>query len=150
MKITLCGSIAFYKEMEEVKAALEKRGHEVKLPPTQIKNNKGEWIPVAEYYRLRKEAEAAGGDTSWIWDKKAEAMHNHFDKVAWADVVLITNYDKNGIKNYIGANTLLEMGLAFHLRKPIYLLNPIPEISGKEEVLGMKTVVINGDLSKIK
>jgi len=39
MKITICGSIAFYKEMEEVKEQLEKLGHEVKLPPSQFEAN---------------------------------------------------------------------------------------------------------------
>lgn len=39
-----------------------------------------------------------------------------------------------------------EMGLAFHLGKPIYLYNPIPEISYKEEILGMKPVVMNRSL----
>ena len=76
-------------------------------------------------------------------------MRTHFKKVEWSDVVLILNYDKNNIINYIGANTLLEMGLAFHINKPIYLLNPIPEISYKEEILGMKPMVLNGDLSTL-
>ncbi|MDQ5961586.1 MAG: hypothetical protein QG581_507, partial [Patescibacteria group bacterium] len=43
----------------------------------------------------------------------------------------------------------LEMGLALYLRKPIYLWNPIPEISYKEELLGMWPVVLDRDLKKI-
>ncbi len=62
---------------------------------------------------------------------------------------MVCNYPKNDIDGYIGANTLIEMGLAFYLEKPIYLLNPIPEISYKEEILGMKPIVLNGDLEKI-
>lgn len=76
-------------------------------------------------------------------------MQGHFDEVVWSDVILVCNYDKNGVANYIGANTLLEMGLAFHLNKPIYLLSSIPEISYKEEILGMWPIVIDGDLKKI-
>ena len=147
MKITLCGSIAFYQEMEQVKDWLEAAGHQVKLPPTQIKNDQGEMIPVLEYYRLRK---AAGVNDSWIWDRKAEAIRNHFNKIEWADAILVLNYDKNGITNYIGTNTIMEMGLAFHFKKPIYLLNPIPEVSGKEEILGMKPMVLNGRLNLIQ
>jgi hypothetical protein len=89
-------------------------------------------MPVKKYYAIRK---SAADDAEWIWKKKAEAMHNHFDKVAWSEVILVCNYDKNGIAGYIGANTLLEMGLAFHLKKPIYLLNPLPEVSYTEEIL---------------
>ena len=147
MKITICGSIAFFDEMMAVKNDLEKMGHEVKLPPTEIPNEQGEMIPIKEYYRLRKETISEAG---WIWDRKEWAMRTHFDKVAWADVVLIANYTKNEIENYIGGNTFLEMGVAFYLKKPIYLLNPIPETSIKEEVLGMKVVVINNDFSKNK
>jgi len=147
MKITLCGSIAFFNQMLEIKKELEMSGHEVKLPPTEVADENGNMIPVAEYYKLRKEAKE---DTGWIWERKAEAIKNHFDKVAWSDIVLVLNITKNDIANYIGANTFLEMGLAFHLGKKIYLLNPIPEIACKEEILGMKPIVIANDLSKLE
>jgi len=147
MRITLCGSIAFYNQMLEIKETLEKAGHEVKLPPTEVADEKGNLISVTEYYRLRKEAKE---DTGWIWERKAEAMKKHFDKVGWSDIVLVLNITKNDIANYIGANTFLEMGLAFHLGKKIYLLNPIPEIACKEEILGMKPIIIANDLSKLK
>lgn len=146
MKLTICGSIAFHDEMLEIKKQLEHLGHEVRLPPTEIKDDTGKMIPVKEYYQKRK---SETNNNSWIWDKKEEAMRLHFQKIEWCDAVIILNYDKNDIKNYIGANTLLEMGLAFHLRKKIFLLNKIPEISYKEEILGMKPIVINNDLRKI-
>lgn len=146
MKITLCGSIAFIDEMDAARKELESMGHEVKLPPLEVADGEGKMIPVKEYYALRK---AAADDHDWIWKRKAEAMRGHFDKVVWADVILVCNHDKNGVTSYVGANTLLEMGLAFHLEKPIYLLNSIPEVSYKEEILGMWPIVIDGDLKKI-
>jgi len=146
MNITLCGSIAFYDKMLEVKEALEKMGHNVKLPPIEVKDENGAMIPVMKYYEIRKNT---SDDDSWIWKRKEEAMRMHFDKVEWSEAVLILNYDKNNVKGYIGANTLLEMGLAFHLRKKIFLLNRIPEIGYKEEILGMGPFVIDGDLGKI-
>jgi hypothetical protein len=147
MKITISGSIAFYDEMLDTKKKLEKLGHKVKLPPIEVEDEHGNLISVKEYYAKRK---AETDDTSWIWDKKGEAMRAHFWKIAWSDAVLILNYDKNNIKNYIGANTLIEMGLAFHLNKELFLLNDIPEISYKEEILGMKPIVIRQELEKIK
>lgn len=149
MKITICGSIAFYDEMLDIKKKLEQLGHLVKLPPFEIKDESGKMIPIKEYYSKRK-AETKDKNTSWIWDRKEEAMRWHFQKVEWSDAVLILNYDKNNIFNYVGGNTLLEMGLAFHLRKKIFLLNDVPEISYKEEILGMKPTVINNDFKKIK
>ena len=103
-------------------------------------------IPVKEYYSKRK---AETNDTSWIWDRKEQAMKLHFQKVEWSDAVIILNYDKNNIPNYVGANTLLEMGLAFHLNKKLFLFNDIPNIGSKEEILGMKPILINQDLTKI-
>lgn len=146
MKITICGSIAFYEKMQDVKNKLEKMGHEVDIPPCELKDDNGNIISIQEYYKIRK---AGSDDEKWIWDRKKRAMKKHFDKVVWADAILVLNYDKNNIDGYIGANTLIEMGLALHLDKPIYLINPIPEISYKEEILGMQPIVIEGDLLKI-
>ncbi len=147
MKITICGSIAFQDEVLSVKEKLEKLGHKVKLWPSRLKDAKGKLIPVKEYYKIRK---VAGDDEKWVWDRKAEAIRQHFNKVAASDAILVTNYDKNNIKGYIGGNTLMEMGLAFFLKKKIYLLNEIPELSYKEEILGMRPILIARDLNKIK
>ena len=43
----------------------------------------------------------------------------------------------------------MEMGLAFYQNKPIYLLQNLPELNYKEEILRMRAVMLNGDLSKI-
>lgn len=147
MKITICGSIAFYDKMLDIKAELEKLGHEVKIPPSEAKDEDGSTLDVRDYYVKRK---SETDPVSWIWKRKEEAMRAHFKKVEWCDAVLILNYDKNNIKDYVGANTLLEMGLAFHLNKKIFLLNSIPEVNYKEELLGMMPKVIRNDLSKIK
>ncbi len=147
MKITICGSIAFFDQMVEIGRQLEQMGHEVKMPPTEVKGENGEMISVAKYYELRKNESS---DTSWIWDRKEEAIRCHFEKVEWSDAVLVLNHDKKGIKGYVGANTFLEAGLAFHLNKKIFFLNKIPEIPCKEELLGMKPIVINSNLDLIK
>jgi len=147
MKITICGSIAFQDEVLSVKEKLEKLGHEISLWPLQLKDEEGKLISVKEYYKIRK---IATDDEKWVWDRKAEAVLEHFDKVAQSDAILVANYDKNDVKGYIGGNTLMEMGLAFFLKKKIYLLNQIPELSYKEEILGVKPIILNGDLSKIK
>jgi len=147
MKITICGSIAFYDEMNKICKELEAIGHQVSLPPFEIENENGEMISVKEYYKIRK---TEVNDSSWVWDKKGEAMKLHNNKVVEGEAILVLNYDKNNISNYIGANTLLELGLAFYLNKKLFILNPIPDISYKEEILGMKPIVINGDLKMIR
>ena len=147
MKITICGSIAFFDQMQEIEKRLKSLGYLVKLPPHSIVDPSGDRVPIQENYKMRK---TTSQNDSWIWAAKQEVMREHLDKVMWADVVLVLNYDKDGIKNYIGANALLEMGLAFYHRKKIYLLNPIPEISYKEEILAMHPTVIHGNLLQIQ
>ena len=117
MNITICGSIAFYDQMFDIKNKLERLDHQVKLPPSEIEDKDGNKISVQEYYSQRK---TETDDQSWVWDKKSKAMRMHFQKVQWSDAILVLNYDKNDIPNYIGANTLLEMGLAFYLNKKIF------------------------------
>jgi hypothetical protein len=146
MKITLCGSITFIDEMLEVKTKLEAMGHEVKLPLPELFDQNGDPLSVKDFYTKRKQAKV---DDAWVWNEKAKAIHAHFDKVVWSDAILVLNYNKNNISGYIGANTLMEMGLAFHLRKKIFLLTPVPQISYQEEIFGMHPSVIKGDLSEI-
>jgi len=146
MEITLCGSIAFQDKILSAKERLEKMGHEVQIWPAEIKDENGRLIPVEEYYKIRR---AANNDEKWVWDRKAEAIFKHFEKVAWSDAILVMNYDKNNVKGYIGGNTLMEMAIAFWLKKKIYLLNQVPELPYKEEILGVKPIIINGDLTKI-
>jgi hypothetical protein len=88
---------------------------------------------------------------------KLEQKYNHdaireFWKLMQdADTLLVANFDKNGIKNYIGGNTFLEMGFAHVLNQKIYLLNPIPKMPYYEtEIIAMRPIVIKGDLGLIK
>lgn len=147
MKITVCGSIAFQNKILPLKNELEELRHEVKIWPLKVKGEEGQLIPVQEYYQIRR---TANNNKKWVWDRKAEAILEHFDKIAWSDAILVANYDKKNIKGYIGGNTLMEMGLAFFLKKKIYLLNQVPELPYKEEILGVKPIILNGNLTKIQ
>jgi hypothetical protein len=147
MKITICGSVAFIDNMERVAGELEALGHEVKFPPTTKPGEHDEPIPTLEYYKFKKEA--VGNPDHWVWKKHDEPIRAHFEKVAWSDAILVLNYEKNNIPNYIGPNTLMEMGLSFYLKKPIYLLNEIPAVAWYEEIIGMKPVVIHQNYENI-
>ena len=86
-----------------------------------------------------------------IWTAKYDALNDHFKKIEWADAIVVANHEKRGIEGYIGGNTLIEIGLAFYLKKVIYILNPISsEISYKQEIYGMKPILLNGNLDLIK
>ncbi len=57
------------------------------------------------------------------YPKKAKLMRGHFDEIVKTDAILVLNLSKKGIDGYIGGNVLMEMGLAFHLKKPIFMDN---------------------------
>ena len=139
MKITICGSVKFIKEMKDIKEQLERMGHNVLLPLSAEINQ------PKEYWNDMKRNEF-----DKFCEVKGERMIGHFDKVKSSDAVLVLNYEKDGKKNYIGGNTLIEMGVAFEHAKKIFLLNPIPKDSSyMEETSSMKPIVINGELKNI-
>jgi len=141
MKIVICNSVVFWKEALDVKDYFEKQGHEVKTHP-MIVEIEGKKIHAKEYYTMRK--------STWneeIENRKYELMKKHFNLIKNCDRIVVLNLDKNGIKNYIGGNTFLEMGVAFAFEKDIYLTNPIPEdLPYTEEIKGMKPNVMNLDI----
>ena len=85
MRITICGSVAFQKEILSVKEKLEKLGHKVKIWPLKVKGEGRQLIPIQEYYRIRRTAK---NDEKWVWDRKAEAILEHFNKIAWSNTTL--------------------------------------------------------------
>jgi len=141
MKITICSSAAFYKEANEVKNNLKKLGHKVTVPVTARKMEKSNNYKVADYKVWYSDPK--------FYFKKAALMKKHFKEVEKSEAILVINLLKNGVKNYIGGNVLMEMAIAFYLGKKIYLLNPVPKIAYQEEILGFMPIVINGHLEKI-
>lgn len=77
-------------------------------------------------------------------------MREHFKEVQNGDIILVINNEKHGQANYIGGNVLMEMALAFHLGKPIYIFNDIPETSPfLEEIIALGAIPLQGDLSPL-
>ncbi|MBR5418975.1 nucleoside 2-deoxyribosyltransferase [Candidatus Saccharibacteria bacterium] len=112
MKICICCSLSFSDEAFKIADELEKLGHEVLLPSGIINRS----IEKPDF-----DAVAAKHDNGY------DAMRGHFAKIRKADAILVCNFTKKGIENYIGANAFLEMGYAYSLKKPIYVLNRLPD-----------------------
>ena len=137
MKITICGSMAFAKEIIDVKNKLEEMGHICYMPEG-----------VNDYANgIIKEVGGSEGAERKIANN---LIFKHYELINNSDAVLVANYDKKGIKNYIGGNSFLEIGFAFILKKPIYLINEIPEMGYKDEIEAMQPIILNGDFSKVK
>jgi predicted RNA-binding protein with PUA domain len=130
MKIAICGSMKFGKEMLEAKEELEKKGHEVIVP-------------------ANTESYADGSiDVEKKWEKiQLDVIKIYYEKIKEQDAIFVLNKDKNNIANYVGGNSLIEIAFAHVLGKKIYLLNPIPEMNYSDEIEAMKPIILNGDLN---
>jgi hypothetical protein len=137
MRIGIVGSMQYTEKMIEARDELIKRGHDAFVtnlaePFVGKTDEEKEAIKLHQKHNLN-------------------AIREYWNLMQGGDAILVMNLDKHGIKNYIGGNTLMEIGFAHVLDQKIFLLNPIPEIPYyKSEIEAVKPVVINGDLSLIK
>lgn len=143
MKIAICGSLNFTYEIKKVADNLIDLGHVVTIPITSQRILNGETTLEI----IKKEKEDGTISNRAI---KFDSIREYWKVIQDNDCVLIANFDKNGIKNYIGGNSFLEMGFAHVLNKKIYLLNNLPEISYTDEIRAMQPIELEGDISKIK
>jgi len=139
MKITIVGSSIFVKEMVKYRDQLVKLGHKVNLHEHYIVQANGEMKDLID--RMNREHASVKIEYDYI--------RYHYNEIVNSDAILVLNFDKNGVKNYIGGNTLMEMGFAYVNNKKIFLLNSIPDMSYKDEIEAMQPIILNGDLTKI-
>lgn len=142
-EVVICSSAAFYRQVIEVEKELKKLGFKVAMPLTANIMKKKNDFNVDHYKTWYKNPND--------YKRKTFLTKHHFKKVIKGDVILVLNYEKNGIAGYIGGAVLAEMMMALYFGKKIYVLNPIPEsVSYKEELYATMPIVLNGDLSLIK
>lgn len=137
MKIGVAGSMQYTEKMIEIVKQLEAMGHQVftsKFADEYIgkSDNEKETLKLNHKYNH-------------------DAIREFWKPMQDADALIVANYDKHGIKNYIGGNAFLEMGFAYVLNQKIYLMNPIPDMPYYgTEIIAMRPIVLNGDLKMIQ
>lgn len=136
MKIFVIASKYNYHRIEDIKKELENKGHIITLPnyfedPFLEERIKLETQEKHQQFKAR----------NYLVQRK---------KVADNDAVLVINFEKNGIANYLGGATFLEMYEAFMQNKKIFMYNPIPEGMLKDEIIGFNPIIINGNIDLIK
>ncbi len=138
VKITICGSMSFAHEMQDVATKLQEQGHQVYLPEGTL-----------AYASLGADLAAIAEDAAL--KRKKDLIRRHHALIRDSDAILVVNQDRGGIKNYLGANSFLEIGFAHVLHKKIFLLNAVPEIAFcRPEIEAMQPTVIYGDLSRVR
>jgi hypothetical protein len=135
MKLFVICSKKFYDRIPEIGRALEQQGHVLTMPNCYD-------APETED-RIR----VLGRDAHGKW--KGSMIAHSEQVISENDGVVVLNFDKGGMENYIGGATFLEMYDAFRLGKKIFLYNDAPEGILHDEVIGFSPVVLNGDLSKV-
>ena len=132
MIITICGSMKFAKEMLETKEELERMGHTAHVArDTELCVKDPDLNDNIEHC------------------SQNDVMRYHFGLIEKSDAVITLNHNKKGVDNYVGANTLIDMGIAHYLGKKIFLLNPIPDLPCRTELHLMNPVLLEGDLGKL-
>jgi len=144
MKVAICGSVNFAEKIKQIENNLRIMGHEPVLPKSIIEHA----------LRNADDAEKLKEREDYILSIKPRYTQEHFNEIKNSDAILVVNMDKKGIKNYIGGATFAEIMLAFHYKKKIFFLNPIPT-DGKlspylDELKAVKPFVINGNLGLVK
>ncbi|MGC9309830.1 MAG: MazG nucleotide pyrophosphohydrolase domain-containing protein [Candidatus Nanoarchaeia archaeon] len=136
MKIMIVCSKYFYENIPKIRKRLEKEGHKLKMP-----NSYDEPFAEERFKKMGKEEHI-----KW----KADMMKRHEENIKSQDAILVLNFEKKGIPNYIGGNTLMEIGFAHANHKKVFLLNPLPEnVSYLDEIKAMYDEILHGDISKI-
>ena len=137
MKIMICGSMSFAKEMVELQKQLQDLGYSVSVPSdTELHLEKPGFVDD-----LDKDMEHIVANN---------VMRECFNLLAASDAVIFLNLPKNGIDGYMGASALMEIGLAYYLKKKIYLMYPHPDPHQHRwahEVASLQPTILNGDVS---
>ncbi|HJX50973.1 MAG TPA: hypothetical protein VJ438_05930 [Candidatus Nanoarchaeia archaeon] len=135
MKIFIACSKHFYHKIPEIQKKLENRGHKITLPNSYDNPFKEE-----ELKRLSREEHI-----EW----KSKMMRNDKKNIKPNDAILVLNFEKKDIPNYIGGATFLEIYKSWELGKKIFILNNLPRCSFTDELIGFNPKILNGDLTKI-
>lgn len=135
MKIFIICSKRFYDRIPEIESTLKALGHTCTMPNCYDKPE------TEDHYRnLGKE-----DHSKW----KSSMIKHSTGVIKDNDAVLVLNFKKEDLENYIGGATFLEMYDAFCLGKKIYLFNDIPVGMLHDEIVGFNPVIINGDLAQV-
>ena len=130
--LIICGSMKFYEIMKSVQKELAEIGIYTVIPKDEasLPNN----ITEEEFSEFKR-----------------KVSQNYLDIIRRKGTfaILVLNEQKNDIENYIGANTFVEIGMAFTWRRKIFIYNDIYQ-PYSDELIAWKCVPIKKNLGIIR
>lgn len=135
--VVIAGSMSHSRQMLEARDSLEVLKYNVILPKF-----------IDHYATLDDESIHRESVKNKV---NHDLIREYNDVIGSGDSLLVVNEEKNGIENYIGANTFQEITFAHLHRKPIFLKNPMPDFPYiLDELKAMKPKVLYGDYESIR
>lgn len=136
--IFLCASMNFYQELVRIEGVLTQMGWTVYIPQS------------AKVMKDKQDYDVSHVKGVLSYEERSRLIRRNFDEIRDSDAILVINNEKNGVPAYIGPNVLMEIGLAFHFGKKIFIWNDVPESAPyKEELNCFGVEYVNRDLEKI-
>jgi hypothetical protein len=130
-RLVLCGSMSAYAEI--VRTATKLQGWDIPCV-----------LPEPEDDRH------AGMSAAAFEEFKRRASRNYLNQIRRPETgaILVVNIAKQGIPDYIGANTFAEIAMAFQARKRIFVLHDLhgPYL---DELLAWRAVPLRGNLEPV-
>lgn len=120
-RIVLCGSRKIKDQIIELGKYIEKQDFEIVVPK--------------EFY-------------TQVEKRKASMLHFSEIQNPRTDYVLIVNDEKDGIPNYIGANSFAELAFGFYFGKKVFLKNDIYK-PYEDEIKAWGVIPLKGNINKM-
>jgi len=123
MKIYAVSDKLFYDKLIALKFNLQKKKHSVVLPDFET------------------------GKISKYINKDKILFEKNIHKIKDCDALLVANFKKGKMDNFVSSLMMAFMGAAYCLKKKIYLLNNLPS-EHSEEIKFLDPICLDGDLKK--
>lgn len=140
MKIMISGSMTFAHDILTLQKKLEKLGHQIALPLGMEPHLTDSTFP-----------DNLEGDLKYCIEN--DVIRKNFEQIRDQDAMLVFNKKKNDIDGYMGVSMLMELAIAYFLKKKIFILYDIPHFRQHRwahEVTIMQPIMLHGKLGNIK
>lgn len=140
MKLMISGSMTFAHDILALQKKLEKLGHTVALPLGMEPH----LTDTAFTDNLEEDVE---------YCIKNDVIRRNFEQIKNQDAMLVFNKKKNDTQGYMGVSMLMELAIAYFLKKKIFILYDIPHFRQHRwahEVTIMQPTFLHENLENIK